>query len=382
MNPETAPHIVLAITQAVQGGATSFVYEYAVWLKQKGIKVTLVAGNGDLLFKKAAEAGIPCLRAPFMQREIRPWLDLPAVFALAKLFRELKPTVVHLNSSKMGVVGSIAARLARVPRVVYCIGGWAFLESIAPWKKRVYTIAERITSSFKDAIICLSPSEKRIAEDAQIRPREKITVIPNGVDLPALDRSRLSRVDAREALGLPQDLFVFGTIANFHSPKNLPTYIQFAADVLKQAPSSCLVLIGEGPERGKIEAAIKEWGLTSQVVLIGAKDQAYRYLSAFDVFVLPSSKEGMPLSLLEAMTARLACIVTDVGAHAWMLEGTGSMVVPPHDKQALQQALNAALQQRGRLIEIGEANRTAVEKRFPVDATYRAQLEVCLPRSV
>lgn len=373
------PHIVLAITQAVLGGATSFVYEYAIWLKQRGIRVTLIAGNGSLLFEQAAAAGIPCIRTPYMQREIKPWLDIPATFALAKLFRELNPDVVHLNSSKMGVVGSIAAQLAHVPRVVYCIGGWAFLESVSPLKKHIYTLAERLTASYKDEIICLSPGDKNAAEAAHIQPREGIAVIPNAIDLSLLDRTRLSRAEAREALNISQDRFVFGTIANFHGPKNLPNYIRLVAPVLKRLPSASVVLIGDGPERSRIESAIQETGVASQIILTGVKTQAARYLSAFDVFVLPSSKEGMPFSLLEAMAARLPCIVTNVGAHAWMLETTGSWVIPVNDEPALNKAMMEAVQNKRQLVDIGEANRATVEQRFPLEKMFEAQLSACLP---
>lgn len=375
-------HIVVAITQAVPGGTTSLVFDYAFWLKQKGFRVTVLAGEGEWLFERCREAEISCLRVPFMQREIRPWLDLPAIFSLARLLKNLGPDVVHLNSSKMGVIGSLSARLAGVPRVVYCIGGWAFLESIAPWKKWVYAVAERLTAGLKDQIICLHPGDKQAAEGRHIRPREGMSVIPNGIDLSSLDRARLSRAEARQALNLSQDRFVFGTVANFYATKNLPTYIHSVAPLLQSFPSATLVLIGEGAERAQIEQAIHEHGLEAQVLLTGAQPNAHRLLSAFDVFVLPSTKEGMPFSTLEAMAARLPCIVTDVGAHAWMLQGTGSWIVPCGDPAALRQALQEAMQQRGRLVDIGEANRTTVEQRFPREQTFQAQLAACLPNKL
>ncbi len=374
------PHIVVAITQAVPGGTTSLVFDYAFWLKQKGFRVTILAGEGEWLFERCQEAELPCLRVPFMQREIRPWLDLPAIFSLAKLLKELKPDVIHLNSSKMGVIGSLSARLAGIPRVVYCIGGWAFLESIASWKKWVYAVAERFTAGLKDQIICLHPADKQAAEARHIHPREGITIVPNGIDLPSLDRARLSRAEARQTLNLSQDRFVFGTIANFYATKNLPAYIRSVASLLRNFPSATLVLIGEGAERLQIEQAIREQALESQVILTGAQPDAHRLLSAFDVFVLPSTKEGMPFSTLEAMAARLPCIVTDVGAHAWMLQQTGSWIVPCGDTSALQNAMQEAMQQRGRLVDIGEANRTTVEQRFPRERTFEAQLAACLPR--
>jgi len=373
------PHIVLAITLAVPGGTTSFVFQYAFWLKQKGFNVTVLAGEGTWLFDRCEEVEIRCLSVPFLQREIRPWLDLPALFSLTQLLRTLKPDVIHLNSSKMGVLGSIAARLAHVPRVIYFIGGWAFLESIASWKKSIYLHAERWTARFKDRIVCLHPADKAIAEAQQIKPRQGITVIPNGVDLPFLDRTRLSRAEARQILGIPQDRFIFGTIANFFSTKNLPAYIKTAAPVIQASPAAGIVIIGEGVERPLIEQAIQETNLGDQILLTGTQEQAHRFLSAFDVFVLPSTKEGMPFSTLEAMAARLPCLVTDVGAHRWMLEGTGSWIVPKEQPLALQKALQETLEKRGRLVDVGQANRLVIERRFPLETTFETHRNTCLP---
>lgn len=373
------PHIVLAITLAKPGGTTSFVYEYAVWLKKQGLRVTIVAGEGTWLIEQCKQAGIPCIQAPFVQREINPWRDLRAIFSLAKIFRSLTPDVIQLNSSKMGVIGSIAARIANVPRVVYFIGGWAFLESIAPWKKAFYRIAERLTAGLKDRIVCLHPGDKKIAELYAIRPRESIDVIPNGIDIAALDALRLSRAAARTELGIGEHDFVFGTIANFYPAKNLPAYLMSAAPFIKEHPTTKIVLIGDGPERAKIEAAIKTSVLGSQVLLVGAKEQAHRFLSAFDLFVLPSTKEGMPFSLLEAAAASLPCIVTDVGAHAWMLEGTTAWIIPSDNPKAIQQAMEEAFNQKAQLPEWGRAYRTAVSQRFPLNATFEQHLSVCLP---
>lgn len=343
-----------------------------------GIRVTIVAGEGTWLFEQCKQAGIDCLPVPFMQREIRPWLDLRAIFALARLFRTLKPDVVHLNSSKMGVIGSMAARLANVPRVVYFIGGWAFLESIAPWKKTFYRLAERFTAGLKDRIICLYPGNKDIAEAYSIRPRESIDVIPNGIDITALDATRLSRTDARAALGLAENDFVFGTIAHFYPAKNLPNYLTQATTFLRTHPTAKIVLIGEGAQRLKIEQAIKTGNIQSQVLLIGAKEQAHRFLSAFDVFVLPSTKEGMPFSILEAMAASVPCIVTDVGAHTGVLKGTHAWIIPPQDSQALHQALTEAFDQKAQLPQWGRAYRTSVSEHFPIHQTFEQHLKTCL----
>ena len=378
--------IVLAITLAEQGGVTSFVYNFAKWLKQADYEVTILAGEGQWLFDRCAEAQIPLIRVPSLKRAISPYYDLKAFFELRRLFKTLKPDAIHLNSTKMGALGSLAIRFAyfdpgrllrdaccvmRIPRVAYRIGGWIFLEPLPAWQKTLYRWIEKFTARFKDVIICVHPGDKLLAEQVGIKPRQGIVSIPNGIDFSAFSQNLLARDQARQTLGLDPGATVFGTIANFYPAKDLPHYLEACALVAKEKPEAYFVIIGDGSERLQIERRRTELGLTDRVILAGSIDNAPRLLNAFNAFVLPSVKEGMSWSLLEAMAAGLPCVATDVGANKWML-GEAGWIVPAHDPAALSKAMLSAVKNPGEAQIRGLRLAERVQRDFPLEKTYRS----------
>ncbi len=336
--------VVIAITLAEPGGATSFALALAKYLHEDGTPVLVLAGEqGAWLEERCLKASIPFERIPHLRRAVHPWHDVLALWHFFKKLRDLKPRALHLNSSKAGVIGSLAGRFASVPRIVYCIAGWAALDTSSSFSEYLYLWAEKLTAWAKDVIVCLHPEDIAFAKQHHIRPKQ-LVMIPNGIDAPALQANLFSREDARRLLDLPQDSLVIGTIANFYPAKNLVFLIQVFAELKKQLPEAHLCIVGDGPERVSIECVVQETGLTSFIHLVGRKEEAARYLRAFDIFVLASKKEGMPLVLLEAAAAGLPIVATDVGAHAWMLpEAT---IVSPHDQDALVRALQEALLQK------------------------------------
>lgn len=370
-------HVVIAVTLAKPGGAQVFVLQLATFLKNQGHRVTVIAGDGDWLFTQCVEASISFQRVNALGREIQPVRDLRALLELYRIIRELHPDAIHLNSSKMGVLGSIAATLSLVPRIVYCIAGWSFLESLSSWKKKVYIFAERYSAGYKDVIVCLHAGDKEVASRLKIRGHEDTQIIPNGIDLPELDRARHTRKIARHLLGLHADRFVFGTIGHFYPAKDLPRYLEACAIVHERLPEALFVLIGDGQERDAIVAARTRLALSDHVLLLGTREQAARELTAFDVFVLPSVKEGMPFTLLEAMAASLPCVMTDVGANRWVL-GSTNWVVPPQSATALAEAMIEVALDRTRAITQGRAARSEVENRFPLRQTLEAHKKLLL----
>ena len=337
MSADTNP-ILIAITMAVPGGATSFVFSLASWLKTRGNNVIVAAGEeGDWLEKRCQEAHITFRRIPHLKRAIDPLHDALAVRSFKRLLDEIRPRALHLNSSKAGVIGSLAGRLSHVPNIVYCIGGWAALDANSFWARQLYTWPERFSASWKDTIVCLHPGDAAFAEAHHIVPKKSLMIIPNGINAELVRQNLLSRAEARRQLRLPLDKIVIGTIAHFLNAKNLPQYIESCADVLKQRPDVHFCLIGDGIERPQIEQTIQKHHLNTSVTLCGAKDHAAHFLNAFDVFALPSKKEGMPFVLLEAAAANLPIVTTDVGAHRWMLpEAT---IVPPLQPNTLSKAI-------------------------------------------
>ncbi len=337
--------IALIATLGEQGGVQQFLLGFAQHLAKQGHEVALATGDGPWLIEHAKRIGVRSNRFQHLGRAINPIRDVLALIELVRWLRQEKPDAIHLNSAKAGVLGSIAARLAGVPHVVYRIGGWTFLEPLPRWQRLAYELAERLTAPLKDVIICVHKGDVEVARVKKIKPRKRIIAVQNGIDVEALHHELLDRGAARATLGIPPDAFVFGTVANFYPAKNLPSYPLACRDVCRQFPHARIVIIGDGPERHAVEQAIKDASLDGQAMLIGARDNARTYLRAFDVFVLPSSKEGMSWSLLEALAADLPCIATDVGAAKNLLNGS-HWLVPPNNPEALTTAMLDAIKNK------------------------------------
>lgn len=366
--------MVLAVTLAEQGGVQEFLLQFAKYLQAQGHEVTILAGEGSWLFERAAEKGLATRRLVHVRRAIHPWHDVCAIFELRRVLQELRPDAVHLNSSKMGVVGSLAGRWAHVPRIVYRIGGWTFLEPLPALTRWLYRVVERLSARWKDIIICVHPGDASIAQSLHITPRLSLVAIPNGIDLARFETNLLSRTESRRVLGIDPDVFVFGTIANLFPAKDLPRYLEACALVHATHPETRFIIIGEGMERAVIEKKRCELHLERAVHLPGAIAKASSLLRGFDAFVLPSAKEGMSWALLEAMAAGIPCLATDVGANAWLLDRAG-WIVPAQDPKALARAMEEILQHPVEAKKRGDAARERVAQDFPLEKTLRGNAE-------
>jgi glycosyltransferase involved in cell wall biosynthesis len=360
--------LVLAVTLADHGGVQHFLAGFAVWLRDQGHEVTVVAGEGAWLAERCKDSNIPFIRLKKLVREIHPWKDLFAVKELHDIFRELKPDAVHLNSAKMSVAGSIASKLAKIPHVTYRIGGWTFREELPPAKKWLYRFMEKITARFKHVIVCVNPDDVRLAKEVGIKPRQEIIAVPNGIDLVKFDA---------EWKPIAHSHFTFGTIANFYPPKDLVRYLEACDLVHKAEPNARFVILGEGPLRKEIETKRNSLGLDEYVALPGAFVAAAPLLGGFDAFVLPSSKEGMAFALLEGMAAHLPCIATDVGAAKWML-ADGGLIVPKMNPEALAEAMLQVMRDSDLRESLSKKARLQVETRFPLTKTYQGNLDALL----
>ncbi len=388
---QNSKRLLFVITQAEWGGAQSYVLRAAKEARRRGFEVLVTAGGSGGLEMRCRESDIPYIRLTRLVRSISPVRDLGAVRELSPLMREWKPDIAYLHSSKAGIVGSLAARLARraaggtkIPRVVYRIGGWSFLDPVSPAQKTIRRWSERVTARLKDVIIVLHPDDEALARRYRIVPRERIVTIPNGLDLAAFDANLLPRDEARAVLrglwrsgvpshaAMPENSPLVLTVANFYATKNLTGYLEAVRLLIKLRPDARVLVLGDGDGRDAIENKRRALGLEEIVSLPGRRDDAASLFAGADAFVLPSLKEGMPWTLLEAMAAAIPCIVTDVGANRWMAGNDGALIVPPKDANKLAQTVAAILNDHERARDLGRRGRQIVESRLTERVMWEA----------
>ena len=374
--------ILFIITQSEFGGAQRFLYELTTRLDKERYEILVAGGSmGKNEFLKSLETrGIKTKRLRFLKRELNPIFDFLGIIELMKLLNRFKPDYLHLNSSKAGTLGSIAGFKMKLLRpkkfknlkVVYRIGGWAFNDPWPWWKKKIFILAEKITAKLKDIIVVNNKNDFEQAIKLKIRP-EELKLIHNGID--ALKIEFLPKDEARLKLSkksakIFQADFIIGSIANFYPTKGLEYLIE-AVRLLNFQVSSFkfqLIIIGDGEKRKSLESKIKDYGLDKNVLLLGQIQEAYKYMKAFDVFVLPSVKEGFPWTILEAMAAKLPIVATNVGAMPEIIESQkNGILVEPKKPRQLAEAIEYLFENERIRRELGlQAHQTVLFK-FPIE---------------
>jgi len=289
--------VLYVITKSSWGGAQRYVYDLATNLPKDRFDVAVALGGNGLLKKNLEEAGIRTITIGSLQRDVSLSKELSATQELVSIFKREKPEVVHLNSSKAGGLGALAARLAGVKKIIFTVHGLPEDESRSPLSRWLIKLATRITFMFCTDVIAVSKNNFNRIHST------KAHLIYNGIDL---NMSFGSGEIIRTAF--PAGVKITGTVGELNKNKNQVVLIEEA----NGNPQMYVAIVGEGELRGSLEKKIKEYGLVERVKLFGyvpARD----VLKGFDVFALPSIKEGLPYVLLEARRAELPIIANRVG---------------------------------------------------------------------
>lgn len=335
--------ILFVITQGFWGGAQKYILDLASRLGP-GYEVAVALGIDDSQNfgqkLKALDPNIQIHLLKHLKREISPLHDLLALFELKQLYKKLQPDIIHLNSSKAGILGS----LARTPKshIVYTAHGWVFLEPLSIIRKTMYRLLEQYTASYKDAIIVLSDEDRKVAEERLHINTNKLHSIPLGIaEIQFLNKNEARQkiieqnphIDAQKLWSL--------TIANHYTTKGLDILIEAVYKLSPEEQNKFqFCIIGDGPERTRLQTDININHLEKSIFLLPFMDNAATLLKAADLFILPSRKEGLPYAILEALEADLPIIATKVGGIPSLLQNTpGSARIAPEDPSALTAAL-------------------------------------------
>ena len=285
--------------------------------------------------------------------------DLILPFRLARLFREVRPDIIHSRNAESFFYGYLGAKLAGVKCIVHSEHGRTFND------RKIRFLMQKWFSEYTHAIFSVSTQLKADLVKHIHIPKEKIEVLHNGVDLNQF--KSVQRQVVRDKLGFRDDQIIIGSVGRLVAVKNYALLLSaFHQLNLKNA---VLMLVGEGGERKILEELAQSLAIADRVHFLGHRDDVAELLLAMDIFVLPSVSEGMSNTLLEAMAVGIAPVASDVGGNPEIIEhGASGFVFPSRDESALREylmmlATDAAL--RG---EIGSAARDKVKKEFTIDA--------------
>ncbi|MBC8075797.1 MAG: glycosyltransferase, partial [Chloroflexales bacterium] len=297
------------ITHLGVGGAQDNTLHTVGGLDRARYEVHLGAGVGedDWVGRARALADRVYLIPPLI-KPIAPWHDLAALRALVALIRQERYAIVHTHSSKAGVLGRIAARLAGVPLVIHTVHGLPWSQHTPAPLRLVYQRIEAYLARHSQHLITVAESNRQELIACGVAGPAQVTTIYSGIDCappqPPLDRAALCHT-----LGLDPHKPIVGSVARL-SPQKAPLDLLRAIKLVQaQIPGAQCVLVGDGPLRQQVEAAARGMG---RVLLLGSRDDVAALLPLFDVFALASHWEGLGRAVSEALLAGLPAAVTAV----------------------------------------------------------------------
>lgn len=301
--------ILYGITKSNWGGAQKYVYDMALASRDAGHEVSVLCGGNGLLIEKLEKAGIRTVNLPYMGRDVKLASEFRAFVDTFKILRRERPDIFHINSSKMGGLGALAARIFGVKTIIFTAHGWAFNEARPWWQELIIQELAWLTMALSHKTICVSEG---IWKQVRHLPfvSHKLVVIKHGVEeFPLEDRS-----EARAALfpGISDDTFLVGTIAELHKVKGHDITLRGFAKAFR-GKNAAFVIVGGGEEERELKLLATRLGIGKQVRFAGFVDEGRSLLSGFDVFVLASRSEALGFVLLEAACAELPVIATNVG---------------------------------------------------------------------
>jgi len=276
-----------------------------------------------------------------------------ALLAIIERLRTNRIDLLCTHDYKSTFYGFIAGLATKTPVVAVCHGRTAH-----DIKSRFYEVINEFILRWVDAVVAVSRAMKEDLIRSGIDAK-KIWVITNGIDITEGDRGSVSRF--RHELGIEETdpLVVF--VGRLSKEKGLYVLIEAVKRVRKAVPRVCVALVGDGPEKYSLEAAIREAGLTSVVRLMGYRSEVGAVMQDMDFLVLPSFREGMPLVILESFASGRPVIASHVGGIPELVENNvNGMLVPSGDVDALADAMIDMFQNPGKARSMGEAGRQRI----------------------
>jgi len=343
------------ITRLIVGGAQENTIATCIGLRKRGHEVDLVIGpqtgpEGSLL---SQVGDVPVTVIDDLRREPNPWRDVRACAALTRLFRERRYDVVHTHSGKAGIIGRLAAHLARVTVVVHTIHGPSFYAHQNPIGNWLFRWLEQLAAEWTTQFVSVADAMTEQYQAAGVTG--KYVTVHSGMDLEPFLRIE------------PKQDFVVGKIARLFRLKGHEFLFEAAPQIVAAVPNVKFLLVGDGIYRERYERWAERLGLRNRFEFAGLvpPSEIPRYVAQMDVLVHLSLREGLPRALPQALAAGKPVVAFDVdGAREVCRDGETGFLVRPGDTVALADAVIRLLQDRTLATRFGTQGRELVRRQF------------------
>ncbi|MET3406377.1 glycosyltransferase involved in cell wall biosynthesis [Priestia aryabhattai] len=314
--------ILYVITRSEWGGAQKHLLDIVIGMKTKGLSPIVAVGDEGDLTRELEKNNVEFYIINNLVHQISLKQDLKAILELRNLIKQINPSIIHLHSSKAGLIGRIATKVSnyRIP-VIFTAHGWGFTPGSKKINKYISLLSELLTSWMLNKVICVSKFDQELAEKYHIISKKKLTYVYNGI-------SKDMNVDLVE-IDKKREKVSFTMVARFDSQKDYLTLVK-AIEKLKNNKEIYNQIqfnfVGKGPLYEEIQKEIINRKIDDIVNLLGFRNDILEIINQSDVFVLTSNYEGLPISIIEAMSLEKPLIVSDVGGVQELIDKNGFLI--------------------------------------------------------
>jgi len=340
------------------------------FFKEQGYDISAVCSSGELVWRVEQE-GIP-VKTITIKRKVSPLADLAALWQLFWYFRKERFDIVHTHTPKASLLGQIAAWLARVPLRVVTIHGLYAREDSHPLKWFVFSWIERVVSFCSHYTFSINKADIELLVREGIYGKERIAYLGTGVSLTRFDLSRFPSGFVRQKkqeLGIPLDKKVVGIVARLVKEKGYVVLFEAFRSLVRKHPDTVLLIIGPEDPVGKdsfdpAELA-KEYGIAEHVIILGQRFDMEELYPLMDIFTLPSFREGIGSSILQASVMERPVVASDIrGCQEAVEHGNTGFLVPARNPAALAQTLSWVLAHPKEAAKMGQQGKVKMEREF------------------
>ena len=364
--------VVHVITRLELGGAQQNTLYCVRHHDRQRFDVGLIAGRGGLLDDEARsipDADVQLV--PYLRHPLAPAHDAYALARLVRHFRTRRVDIVHTHSSKAGILGRLAARMAGVPVVIHTVHGWSFNDTQSAARRRLYVMLERLCARLTDRLLVVSSPNREKGLALDIGRPGAYRVLHSGIDIAAF-AGATGRAEVREELGFGAERIVVGTVANFKAQKAPLDFVAAAAAARRREPRFAFFMAGDGELRAEVERRIRAEGLRDCFRLLGWRRDAVRLFQAMDIYLLTSHFEGLPRSVLQAMAAGVPVVATAVdGTPEVVRDEISGLLVKPGDTDGAARALARLARDAGLRRRCVAGGRSLLGTSFDIDVMVR-----------
>jgi glycosyltransferase involved in cell wall biosynthesis len=346
-------HLVLV---PILSGVQNVMIQILESLPDNEYEISVASAPGEILPTEVMSRGWRHIAIPSLVREINPYKDFKTVVELYNILKKEKFDIIHTHSSKTGLLGRLVGRLAGVPHVLHTIHGFPFHKYQNKGLYSFYLIAEMFAGGFCDYIISVNQEDAIFSSKVLRIPKDKVHFIPNG---------GIAQTEPLEIAD--KDRLVVGSLTRFWKQKNMLNTIKIAIKACKISADLDFIFVGDGEDYDACVSLVAEAGLNERIKLPGWSTEKEYWLRQFDVFMLYSLWEGLPLAILEAMSYGLPIVASDIKGNRELVNVQNGYLVDAEQHDNLLNCLLKLAQSRNLLKEKGIGSWKSVKEFYSLN---------------